>query len=302
MNTITVIISTYNGEKYIKRQIESILRQKDVLVTCFIRDDGSRDHTVEIIKELQKKHNNIILQEGENIGWEKSFLYALKASPQSDYYAFSDQDDIWFKNKLINGINHFEGLSMKKPIMYHCNKITVDEQLKPLPHQIKRLSQPLNRQNAIVQEYAQGCSIIINNTARNLVLQYIPQNKIAHDFWVGMICYLFGEVIYDSESQFYHISHGTNTSGEGNIKKSWLSRLKKYFSNANVYYAPAKELLDCPIYNSLLNNKDKDFINKLISYKHNIWAKLSLLFSYKFRRASLLGTLSLKTAILFNKL
>lgn len=302
MNSVSVIMSTYNGEKYIEKQIESIIKQKNVKVSCLIRDDGSNDSTIKIIKELQKKYTNITLLEGKNIGWEKSFLYALQASPKADYYAFSDQDDIWFDNKLINGINHFSTSLLNIPTMYHCNKVTVDEQLKPLAHQIKRLPCPLNRKNAMIQEYAQGCSIIINNAARNLVLQKIPHTKIAHDFWIGMICFLFGKVIYDPTPQFYHISHGTNASCEGSLKKSWQARLKKYFSHSNVYYAPVQDLLNCPSYNSLLSQEDKSFIKKIISYKSNIWDKLSLLISPQFRRASFLGTLSLKISILLNKL
>lgn len=295
-------MSTYNGEKHIEKQIDSIFQQKEALISCFIRDDGSSDQTVEIIKKLQKKYPNIILREGNNVGWEKSFLYALQESPHADYYAFSDQDDIWFCNKLINGINYLDKISIEKPVMYHCNKITVDEQLNPFPHQIKRLPHPINRQNAIVQEFAQGCSIIINNEARKLVLQSIPEKKIAHDFWAGMLCYLFGEIIYDPTPQFYHISHGSNASGEGSIKRSWKGRLKKYFTSPTVYYAPANELLTCPAYKKLLNKEDIVFLQKIIYYKSNFTDKLSLLFSIKFRRASLLGTISLKIAILFNKL
>lgn len=116
---------------------------------------------------------------------------ALKDAPQADYYAFADQDDIWFEDKLISGIKMLEKEGSKnKPCMYHCNKISVTEDLKPLAHQVRRTPRPLNRQNALIQEYAQGCGIILNEQARKLVLHHVPHAQLAHDFWCGLVCYL----------------------------------------------------------------------------------------------------------------
>lgn len=74
MSSVAVLMSTYNGEKYLKEQIDSILAQKDVDVTLFIRDDGSSDNTIGICKEYVEKHKNIVLKTGENIGVGNSFM------------------------------------------------------------------------------------------------------------------------------------------------------------------------------------------------------------------------------------
>ena len=301
MKTVTVIMSSYNGSSFIERQIKSIYNQKDVSINCFIRDDGSSDNTLQILTELQKEYANLSFIVGDNVGWEKSFLIALSLAPQADYYAFADQDDIWFDNKIINGLNQLAQYPDNEVVMFHCNKISVNGDLTPLSHQIKRLSRPINRQNAVVQEYAQGCSIIFNNAAKNLLTRRLPIEKIAHDFWVGFVCFMFGHVIYDCNPYFYHINYGNNASGEGHLLKSWQKRWRMFWGTKNVYYLPSLDLLS-DAYVDLLTDEDKIFLQQTLDYKINIRSKLNLLFSLKFRRASLLGTLSLKCAIVFNRL
>ena len=301
MKTVTVIMSSYNGSSFIERQIKSIYNQKDVSINCFIRDDGSSDNTLQILTELQKEYANLSFIVGDNVGWEKSFLIALSLAPQADYYAFADQDDIWFDNKIINGLNQLAQYPDNEVVMFHCNKISVNGDLTPLSHQIKRLSRPINRQNAVVQEYAQGCSIIFNNAAKNLLTRRLPIEKIAHDFWVGLVCFMFGHVIYDCNPYFYHINYGNNASGEGHLLKSWQKRWRMFWGTKNVYYLPSLDLLS-DAYVDLLTDEDKIFLQQTLDYKINIRSKLNLLFSLKFRRASLLCTLSLKCAIVFNRL
>ncbi len=300
MKKVLVIMSTYNGGHTVVRQLNSIMNQKGVNVTCFIRDDGSTDKTISILHEYKKSHPNVLIREGRNVGWERSFMMALKEAPHADYYAFSDQDDIWFENKLSEGVKMIDQSSNESPILYHCNKISVDEKLKPLSHQVRRTCKPLNHQNAMVQEYAQGCSIIMNNKARDLVTSYIPKKKISHDFWCGLLCYLFGEVIYDDNKYFYHISYGNNASGEGHMVKSWIGRLRKLFNDEEAYYSPCKDLIEG--LQVMLSKEDKSFCAKIIGYKENFRDKLYLFFSPKFIRDSLLGTVSLKLAVLCNKL
>ena len=94
MNKVQVLLSTYNGEKYIKEQIESILNQEGVEVSLLIRDDGSSDRTIEIVKKISEQNNNIILFKGQNMGPARSFMDLVKKSDEVDYYAFADQDDV----------------------------------------------------------------------------------------------------------------------------------------------------------------------------------------------------------------
>ena len=99
---IAILLSTYNGEKYIKEQIESLLDQTIKNWFLVIRDDGSHDKTVEILKEYSTSYPNKIFIDGsvrENLGAGKSFMHLLKIT-HADYYMFCDQDDVWMPDKI----------------------------------------------------------------------------------------------------------------------------------------------------------------------------------------------------------
>lgn len=119
MNTksVQVVMSTYNGEKYLKEQIDSILSQEGVDVRLYIRDDGSSDRTTDILASYQE-HKNVKIEKGNNLGFAKSFLTALDECDEADYYAFSDQDDVWEKDKLSTAIEILEEESQSTPLLY----------------------------------------------------------------------------------------------------------------------------------------------------------------------------------------
>ena len=113
MKKIAVLMSTYNGEKYIEQQIKSILAQENVDVTLYIRDDGSFDNTVYCIKKFQDKNINIII--GDNKGPCNSFLELVNLVDDTyDYYAFSDQDDVWLPQKLKKSIDLIEKINVSE--------------------------------------------------------------------------------------------------------------------------------------------------------------------------------------------
>ena len=124
MYSVAVAMSTYNGETYLREQIESILGQKDVHVELFVRDDGSEDRTLQLLREYREKHRNVHIFRGKNAGVGNSFYQLLyKISPEYDYYAFADQDDIWHEQKLVRGI----GLLQKSGAsLYASNQECID--------------------------------------------------------------------------------------------------------------------------------------------------------------------------------
>lgn len=298
MKRVVVVMSSYNGEKHIERQIASIFNQKNVDVTCYIRDDGSTDNTCNILRELTKKYSNLIVNYASNIGWQKSFLKALTNAPQGDYYAFSDQDDVWMPEKLEESIKELEKHDNNKALLFHCNRISCNENLTPNPQQAPKISQPLSKENALTQEFAQGCSIVINQIAKELVCKHLPQKSVPHDFWTGLICYYFGEVYYSNTPLFYHINHGYNVTTTGNIKASQKKRLIN-FIHGKGYINIADELLIG--YKDLLSEKEKKLLFIVANNKNNIGNKLKLIFNPKIRRINIGGTILLKLAILLNK-
>ena len=100
MRSVIVLLSTYNGERYLRQQIDSLLNQKNVSLRILARDDGSNDATMSILKEYADKHDIFSYYQGENCGPAKSFLDLISKAEKADYYALCDQDDIWEINHL----------------------------------------------------------------------------------------------------------------------------------------------------------------------------------------------------------
>ena len=106
-NDVVVLMSTYNGEKYIKEQIDSIFAQTyQGRITILIRDDGSSDATKETVQALAKSDlRDVVFIEGENCGPQKSFLNLIQSAPEASWYFFADQDDVWDDDKIEIAVN-----------------------------------------------------------------------------------------------------------------------------------------------------------------------------------------------------
>lgn len=301
MSKVIVVMSTYNGEKYLERQLDSIFSQEGVEVLVYVRDDGSTDNTKEILKRYKKERqqNRLSYSLEDNVGWQRSFLKALAEAPDGDFYAFSDQDDIWFPNKLCRCVEELEKHDRTRPLMVHHDRKRVDADLNLLPDTSVKLDRPLNYQHAVIAEM-QGCAMVINRAAKDLATRYKPKVKVPHDQWVNTVCYYFGEIYSIKEPLICHIQYGTNTSSAGNARGGQWYRLKALLSGKNVYDNVADDLLTG--YADLLSNKQRKFLIRLRDYKYNIYYRVRLLVSPYFRRNSGIGTIGLKLAIFLGKI
>lgn len=304
MKTVQILLSSYNGEKYISRQIDSILRQKDVEIHLLIRDDGSTDGTRAIIKEYEKKYPaNVEVVLGENMGWKKSFFTLLQLAGDYDYYAFADQDDYWYEDKEISSIKVMEAESRNYnlPQLVQTQYTTTDELLNPIiPQPPNRPVIPKYHDEIFAEEFFQGCCMTWNNVAMNLIKKYTPQNEYAHDHWVGVVCYLLGKIYFIQVPKFSYVRHSGNASITGNQLAGQIARLKRFLhGDRQLYYNMGDDLLRG--YKESLNNHDKVMCIDLINYKHSIKKKIKLLFNYHLRRRSIRGSLFFKFSILLNR-
>ena len=226
---VSVLLSTYNGEKYIVQQLDSILNQTYPEIEIYVRDDGSKDGTLKILERYEKK-NIIHVERGKNIGFVKSFFWLLANCGDASYYAFSDQDDVWLKDKIEIAVERLQETNAEKPTLYCSNYDFYDENLNLISH--RRGKEPnIGFHNSIVDSYvAYGFTCVFNQTARNLVTRELPQNAASHDWWLYMVCAGMGEVIYDKQVTVKYRRHGNNTSPEGfNFCKHQIWRLNKFF-------------------------------------------------------------------------
>lgn len=221
MKSIQVLMSTYNGEKYLREQLDSIMAQdcekKGIArLRLLVRDDGSKDNTIKILAEYAGRYpGKISWYQGENRGVIQSFFDLVKQSDdEADYYALADQDDYWLKSKLRVGIEALEDLPPeKKPHLYCCRPKPVDEKLRELPSQIKRPAMRPDFANALVENIVAGCTIVMNPVLRDMVKKNSPRYTVMHDWWFYLVASCFGRVVYDEKPYIYYRQHGGNQVG-----------------------------------------------------------------------------------------
>ena len=231
MNKVQILLSTYNGEKYIEEQIESLLKQDYPNMNILIRDDGSKDSTISIVESYQQKHSQLKLIKGKNVGVISSFFeLVLQADSDSDYFAFCDQDDYWKSSKIPRAICLLEKEDSSIPLLYFSKLDLVDDQLQFLKHsQIPPRGMGL--ENALIQNIATGCTIVFNRAMLELFKSKVPdvKNVTMHDAWFYLLATAFGKTVYDEESHLLYRQHSSNTLGMANNKlKSAMIRYKNF--------------------------------------------------------------------------
>lgn len=278
-NVVTVLMSSYNGEEYIEQQIESIFSQKNVDVRLIVRDDGSSDKTVILLKKLSTKYPIEII-EGENYGYARSFMELIKYSRKITYgyFAFSDQDDVWYDDKLSTAIGKLS--QAKKPSLYLSQAIIVDKELNPMNVGFhKRI---ISLGSTLEHNYAIGCSMVFNLALRD---KYdIPYEKMqlgmGHDSWCYLVALaISADVYFDKEGHFLYRQHGNNASGKiTNIHKAIIAIKKILVKWKNERYKTGIKLLE--IYkDDIVDNKNLDILENVARYKNSMPERIKLAFN-----------------------
>ncbi|MDM8282196.1 glycosyltransferase, partial [Lactobacillus gallinarum] len=237
---VQVLLSAYNGEKYIVKQIESILNQENVDVHILIRDDGSTDNTVNLINNVKKKYPLAVdLIKGNNLGYKKSFLELChRTNIDYDYYAFSDQDDYWLPNKLEKAV-HYLSLNNNRIKLYASTVNVTDENLKVLYK--KDISNFVNTfGSSLTRVRLAGCTYVFNLASLKLLRDYnyenIPDKQMmSHDGLLISLCQaLDGFVYIDQSSYILHRRRAQSiTSGGNGIKKRIQIEKDMIFNHKN---------------------------------------------------------------------
>jgi glycosyltransferase involved in cell wall biosynthesis len=192
---IEVLMPTYNGERFLVEQLDSILSQQgDFDLRITVRDDGSTDGTREILRHYASQHGvKVIL--GERIGVNAAIMELVnQADGDADLYAFSDQDDIWYHFRLQEAVTTIISREPGKPILWTCMEELADESLNTyglMPHP-KYLG---HFHNAIIQNKAPGHTQVFNRELLDLFKDYPPTKIFVYDWVVYMLASAFGDVI-----------------------------------------------------------------------------------------------------------
>lgn len=226
-------MATFNGASYLTEQIDSILNQTSDDWTLYINDDGSKDGTENIIQSYSKKHGDKIVIQNllpKGMGAASNFLSMLE-NVESEYYMFSDQDDIWYTKKIercFERIIKIEGDNKGKPVMIHCDLEVVDKNLKVISPSFHKFIKDrpdlfLSFNYLGVINNVCGCTMLFNNNVKK-ILPKTKNNNIYHDWWIAMFVSKYGIISYIIDSLILYRQHGSNSLGA--IKASVFNPFK----------------------------------------------------------------------------
>ncbi len=232
---VAILMSTYNGEKYLKEQIDSILAQTYGEFVLYIRDDGSKDNTQEIIRTYND--SRIVFYQGENQGPAKSFFDLINKASGADYMFFSDQDDIWYPEKLEKMLGEIKAYDEQPTMLFSdfsmidsFGNVTEPSYSRYASLQVQKGNVEINR--ILAQPYVFGCASVINRGLADLVLNP-PEGIEMHDCWISLVAAAVGNLIYVPYQTIAHRFHSSNATGKSG-QDSLVSRLSRVTKGLNL--------------------------------------------------------------------
>lgn len=298
---VVILMSTYNGEKYIKEQIDSVLNQTYKNIEIYVRDDGSKDGTIQILQNYEEQ-GEIHFIKGENVGVVKSFYECLKKGFESgDIFAYCDQDDKWHKDKIERAVKFLNEENQDIPLLYFSEFNYCDESLNFL-NKSKLNKKGASFQNSIVECISFGISEVFNKSLAKKILDSTPDDICFHDWWAYMIANGLGKVIYDDEATVEYRRTGNNVSPNGKGKlQLQIYRIRKfllgkYFKNIR------KQINKFSVqFSNELNTENKKII-EMFSLKYNFVKSIKKVFYKKMFRQNFFDELLCRVLFLFGRL
>lgn len=241
---VDILLATYNGERYLDQQLESIFEQDYHDFRIIIRDDGSTDQTLNILskwKGLYPQKIELVEDNLKNLGPTQNFNRLMEIS-EAPYICFSDQDDKWLHNKLSRQMERMLSLEEENPdvgIMVFSDLILCDEQLNivsPSLIEKDRLdAKAIDAHQLLMQNVPYGCATIINRKLLKVATP-VDSRALLHDHWLAVISSLIGKINYLDEALIYHRVHTANASrAESEHKKQASQNIKSKINNQNFH-------------------------------------------------------------------
>lgn len=297
---IGVLLSAYNGEKYITQQVKSIMNQNNKdHITLLIRNDGSTDNTYNVLNDLSKEYSNIRIINGPNIGLIASFFKLLEIALKKydfDYYSFSDQDDYWMEDKLEQAVKALNTEDEATPILYGCRSVVVDDNLKPTGFMTQSQKCDLSFYNTAIQNIVIGHNQVLNKKLAEILVNKKQNfsNIYSQDLWIENVAAVAGKIIFDNSPHTFYRMHGDNQLGYGKGKLDRLSsHIKRLFKKEPQKMAlQLKYFVDC--YEDFLSLSQKKEINDFISSQCNLHSRIKYMKKSKLYRQDEKETVSFK--------
>ena len=300
---VLILLASYNGEKYIREQLDSIINNSYSNLKLIISDDGSTDATLSILSEYEKNYSFITVinhddsPHGAFYNFQNLIQFVKNKKLNADYYMFSDQDDVWKEDKIEKSVLEIEKNNPEKPILVYTSKEYVDEDLETIGYNLPK--EEVFDFNILHQNKTYGCTYIFNSELLNKLDYDAPIFFVNYDHYVAFQAFLYGSVKYFPQKTIFYRQHGNNVSGTVNKKLSErLKILKKYKPNILQY----RNLIEYAYKNNEnLDESYKHYIDCLYNAKKsriNLFLKSAKL---KIRKNTFFGTIQFYLALLLYK-
>lgn len=228
---VAILLCTYNGAEFLSAQLNSIERQTHTNWIIHASDDGSNDETLEILQSYRKRfgQDRLVIYAGPQQGFAKNFMSLINNSEiQADYFAFCDQDDVWFADKLARSLKNISNIPLNMPALY-CSRTRLINALGQVIGSSPLFTRKPSFRNALVQSLAGANTMMLNNAARILLTQ-IPNDTyiVSHD-WLAylLVSGCGGAVLYDPKPTLDYRQHGANLIGSNTRLADRLVRIRK---------------------------------------------------------------------------
>lgn len=231
-----ILLATYNGEKYITEQIESIRRQTDQDWVLYIHDDGSTDATADIIREYENQYpERIRIVEGAPTGSAKNNFFYLIGQVEAPYYLCCDQDDVWLPNKIEITTQAMHAIEQDgAPCLIFTELRVVDERLNVVAEKMSSYQgldcEHVTFNRLLIQNVVTGCTTMINRRLRDEMIRlHDCTDALMHDWWAPLIASKYGNIHFVTEPTILYRQHGTNSVGaqNANTVSYMLKRLRQ---------------------------------------------------------------------------
>ncbi len=265
---VDILMAVFNGESFVKKQIESILAQDCADWHLIIRDDGSSDNSVKIICDIMKKHpDKITLVCAENSGSAKANFFELMKLSKSEYAMFCDHDDFWLENKISLTLNKMRRMEKKlgrqTPLLVHTDLSVADKDLNKTAESFFEYQGLDKRAKSLEKLLAQnnitGCTVMINKALCRLCAKTFPKDLesavLMHDWWLGLLAAACGSIGFVDAPTILYRQHGSNELGAVDTKspkyiirclkmRKTTGRLGATYIQAAALYAALKDSAD----------------------------------------------------------
>ncbi|MFT8872017.1 MAG: glycosyltransferase family 2 protein [Sporolactobacillus sp.] len=308
MKKAAILMSTYNGEAFLREQLNSLLAQQDIAWDLYIRDDGSTDRTAEIIQEFSRSSDHqVFYYENGNLGPCKSFLFLLSCAvaKKYDFYFFCDQDDVWKEDKISHTLNAYSQLDdnvQANPVLLHTDLEVVSTTLQriyPSMWHIKG-SHPENNQtkNYLMENNATGCTMMMNDAAAECVNRVSGhcncEQLVMHDWWCALVVSYYGCVGWLDEQTILYRQHGKNSIGlnkptiKSRFNYSYLSKKMRTIHQTINQAQELKKYIDKYETETVVTDV---LMNYTLLPKVPFWKKAYIMKKYHFRKTSTLNNI-----------